>query len=160
MRHPYYDMIVAKAANMDLVVFRKHDNGEWMPLHGQDEVKIKRSGEYFLCHPKHKDECLHWLNGGEVETDIAKVDWLSIDNYEESSLKQWTPTQGFMEESLEFRIKPRKEKLYIAVKTGKHEYLGGCRKVRICSHAFVSKDDALSYLDLTDSQLLEIEVKL
>ena len=58
----------------------------------------------------------------------------------------------------EFRIKPKREKLYIAVKTDKHEHLGGCRKVRICSHAFVSKEDAESYLDLSDSQLIEIEV--
>jgi hypothetical protein len=62
--------------------------------------------------------------------------------------------------NLQIRIKPRKEKLWLAVKTDKHEHLGGCRKVRICSHAFVNKTDAEEYLDLTGSQLIEIEVEV
>ena len=63
-----------------------------------------------------------------------------------------------MSEYTNIRTKSQKQKLWIAVKTDRHVYLGGCRKVRICSHAFVSKEDAESYLDLSDSQLVEIEV--
>ena len=64
----------------------------------------------------------------------------------------------FISEYTNIRTKSQKQKLWIAVKTDKHEHLGGCYKLRICSHAFVNKQDAEDYLDLSDAQLVEIEI--
>lgn len=154
MKHKHYDMIVAKAANMDLVIFRKdYQNTPWRRLVGS-ELPTYESKEYFLCLPQHKDACLHWLNGGEVEffgqfTD----DWTEYD-----PIKSWGIGSVFMQSDYEFRIKPHKEKRWIAVNTKNIEHLGGLRKVNICSHAFLDKSQAEEYLNLEDSQLIEIEV--
>ena len=155
MKHRHHDMICAKAANMDLVVFVKND--EWDLTESCNDALMFFAGkDYFLCLPKHKEACLHWLNGGDVEfiSDFSDG-WTDYD-----PLSVWTAGSVFMQIDYKFRIKPRMEKLYIAVKTDKHERLGGCRNVRICSHAFVSKEDAESYLDLSDSQLVEIEIEI
>lgn len=111
MKHPHYDMIVAKAANMDLVRFANF-HVEWVIQSDcvQESTQFNKDIEYFLCLPQHKDACLHWLNGGDVQIERATNDRLIVDSYENSALKKWTYTQGFMQESNLFRIKPRKEK--------------------------------------------------
>ena len=67
--HKHYEMIVAKAANMDLTVFHKSITGEWLIDTDSNKVMVfeNDSTEYFLCLPQHKEACLHWLNGGEIE---------------------------------------------------------------------------------------------
>ena len=151
--HKHASMIKAKADNMELVVFEKDPSGWLMRI--SDIIHMNPSKEYFLCLPKHKEACLHWLNGGDVLVK-SKI----VTSWEVVSHGQvWGDTIGWMREDAKYRIKPRKEKLWIAVKTDKHETLGGCRTVRICSHAFVNKQYAEDYLDLSDSQLIEIEVE-
>jgi len=154
--HKYASMIKAKADNMALVVLRKHHEGDWIEVADQSEIRIKQNGEYFLCLPQHKDACLHWLNGGDLEFNSEFMDeWTEYEPF-----KNWGIGSVFMQDDYKIRIKSRKEKLWIAVKTDKHENLGGCRKVRICSHAFVNKQDAVDYLDLDSAQLVEIEVEV
>ena len=154
-KHRHAEMIKAKADNMELVVFYKDC---YYPEQGWKETSqlpMQEEFKYFLCLPQHKEACLHWLNGGETQMH-ADNRYFDIEMRE--STPRWSARRIFMNDRANTRIKPKKEKLYIAVKTDKHEHLGGCRKVRICSHAFVSKEDAESYLDLSDSQLVEIEV--
>lgn len=154
-KHVHAEMIKAKADNMGLVVFRKNYDNSWGEIQCHD-CCFMQDFEYFLCLPQHKEACLHWLNGGEIEfTSDFSDGWTEYE-----PIRSWGAGSVFMQSEYKFRIKPRKEKLYIAVKTDKHERLGGCRKVRICSHAFVSKEDAESYLDLSDSQLVEIEIEI
>ena len=160
MKHKHYDMICAKAANMDLVMFGASKNGgslgNWVECNRDTMPKDNENCEYFLCLPQHKEACLHWLNNGEIELNSQYSDeW---EEYE--PIRYWSLGSVFMRDDYQLRIKPKKEKLWIAVKTDKHEHLGGCRKVRICSHAFVNKSDAEEYLDLSDSQLIEIEVEV
>ena len=157
--HKHAEMIKAKADNMELVVFCKICNeDEWTELDVNALPRFKPENDYFLCLPKHNEDgqCLHWLNGGDVLVKSKFVtSWEVVFHGQ-----VWGDTIGWMREDAKYRIKTRKEKLWLAVKTDKHEHLGGCRKVRICSHAFVNKHDAEDYLDLRDSQLIEIEVEV
>ena len=56
-------------------------------------------------------------------------------------------------------IEPDTETLYISVQNDRYEHLGGFRKVRVCSHAFVNREDAENYLSLENSELVEIKVR-
>lgn len=153
-RHRHADMIIAKAENTDLVVFIENINtGNWWEV--THDTLFNSHQNFFLCLPQHKDACLHWLNGGAIQMQ-SDNDWIDVTSPD----FPWKADNIFTYDYTTLRIKPRKEKLYIAIKTDKYEHLGGCREVRICSHAFVSKEDAESYLDLSDSQLVEIEVEV
>ncbi|CAH9014991.1 conserved hypothetical protein [Vibrio phage 466E53-1] len=116
MKHKHYDMIVTKAANMDLVIFIKLD-GKWeVGSHESQIINFGSHYEYFLCLPQHKEACLHWLNGGGVEVrNIAGVHqgWDKLPDYAEKP--SWLPHADFMNERCEVRIKPKKEKRWIAV---------------------------------------------
>jgi hypothetical protein len=119
--------------------------------------------DYLLCLQQHNKngQCLHWLNGGEIQWSDHFHEWSDKDNYaDDLTSQEFFSGNAFMLDDNKSRIKPRKEKLWLAVKTDKLEFLGGYRKVRICSHAFVNKSDAEEYLDLSDSQLIEIEVEI
>lgn len=156
-RHQHCEIIKAKADNIGLVVFVNDNIGgelKWREM--VNSFPISHNHEYFLCLPDRKNECLHWLNGGDVEFRRDGEYWQD----EREKYHGWTDYCGMMNNDVEFRIKPQKEKLWIAVKTDKHENIGGCRKVRICSHAFVNKQDAVDYLDLDSAQLIEIEIEV
>ena len=114
--HKHVDMIIAKANNIDLVVFCKDSsldwfehwrNGSYCPFHEEEE--------YFLCLPKHKEACLHRLNGGEVQ-----IKYYSSNNWCDCTAAPDKPTWGhdhiFMDEFVITRIKPKKEKRWIIAK--------------------------------------------
>ena len=153
-KHKHSPMIKAKVDNMDLVVFL-NSGQEWTES-SLNTMVANSDIDFFLCLPQYKETCLHWLNGGEVEINATFEDdeWVDYD-----PVRGWSTGSVFMQCDHVLRAKPRKEKLWIAVKTDKHETLGGCRNVRICSHAFVNKQDAIDYLNLDSSQLVEIEVE-
>ncbi|AKU42634.1 hypothetical protein [Vibrio phage H188] len=109
-KHKHYDLIVAKAANMDLVQFIKM-NGIWEDAGLSDKfISFSEEYDYFLCLPKHKEACLHWLNGGEVQVmDSSWVNMFPIENY------PWEGEHDFMDDEASIRIKPKKEKRWIGV---------------------------------------------
>ena len=72
-KHKHYEMIVAKAADTELVVFFKCDTG-WYFDDTSETIKFHSDTDYFLCLPQHKEYCLHWLNGGEVQ-DLYDDEW-------------------------------------------------------------------------------------
>lgn len=154
-KHKHAEMIKAKADNIGLVVFVNDDIGgelKWREM--VNSFPISPNHEYFLCLPQHKEACFHWLNDGEIEFNSEFSDGLT----EYEPIKAWGIGSIFMQDDYQIRIKPQKEKLWIAVRKDSYERLGGNRKVRVCSHAFVSKYDAEEYLNLNDSVLVEIEV--
>lgn len=152
-KHKHAEMIKAKVDNMELVVFIRPTRGKWQECESVGLPSFE-NGEYFMSLPKHKEACLHWLSGGEIEFNSELSDgWEEYD-----PINIWGIGSIFMQDDYEIRIKPHKEKLWIAVKMDGYERLGGNRKVRVCSHAFVSKLDAEEYLDLNDSVLVEIEM--
>ena len=157
--HKHAKLIKAKADNMELVVFCKDSYDDANKWQETSQMPFQEEFDYFLCLPKHKDACLYWLNGGDVQYKCHPFDeWLNIEG--KGGVASWGDDVVFMQHGFSSRTKPRKEKLWLAVKTDKHEHLGGCRKVRICSHAFVNKQDVEDYLDLDSAQLIEIEVEV
>lgn len=121
MKHKNAEMIKAKVDNMKLVVFYRLPNEEWWQQDSEcealpDEVEI----DYFLCLPQHKDACLHWLNGGKSQAEYTKSSypyWCDIDSDEAN----WSDGHIFMDKNLNIRIKPNKEKRWIAIKKGNKE---------------------------------------
>lgn len=118
MKHKHYDMICAKAANMDLVVFVKNEStGEWWWLSG--DLPFNKHQDFFLCLPQHKDAVLAGLNGSNLE-------YLDEDDLEEGGdgwhsafVNEWSETHWYMREpNIQIRIKPRKEKRYVVIHKG------------------------------------------
>ena len=106
MKHKHHDMICAKAANMDLVIFAKYRK-EWIEL-PNEAIGLNESWHYFACLPQHAEICLHWLNGGGVLVDNHDMICASI------SIK-WDNHRLFMNEETDIKIKPRTEKRWIGV---------------------------------------------
>lgn len=152
MKHKHYDKIVAKAANMDLVVFKNDCDGRnWYEI---DEMPVSEFefSDYFLCLPQHKDACLHWLNGGEVESLHKDYEPMTL---AECGSIEWGVKSTFMKGSIEVRIKPKKEKRWILV-----------RNDSVTARNFHCKYDATFWVDHnTDAnsdywQFIEIEVEV
>lgn len=118
MRHKYADMIIAKANNMDLVVFYFDvEAEEWRICSFEMMINPDIPTSYFLCLPEHREFCLHWLNGGSVQ-DYFEGEWSDCLDCDDNN--KWSCEHMFMLEEAEYRIAPKKEKRWIAVnaKTG------------------------------------------
>lgn len=116
MKHKHYEIIVAKAANMDLVLFIKlGDRWQVTGCHDNQVINIASHYDYFLCLPQHKEACLHWLNGGDLIQDSQHVDGKYSDV--EASLNPNFDSHGdlFMTTERNIRMKPDKEKRWILV---------------------------------------------
>lgn len=105
-KHELCDFIVAKAANVDLVVFEKVNGGVWKKLSSYFPEWF-HDCEYFLCLPKFEKECLHWLNGGEVEENY-NGEWSDVEPH------VWYDQSVFMwDDGYKIRIKPETKKMWI-----------------------------------------------
>lgn len=110
MKHKHYEMIVAKATNIELTVFYRYKNDEWEEASSEMLVwDIK--AEHFLCLPQHKEVCLHWLSGGEVQTtrECSDLGWDTLLPFD----GVWSKVSHFMCADILLRIKPKKEKRWI-----------------------------------------------
>lgn len=109
--HKHAKLIKAKADNMELVLFIKvGDQWQVTGCHDNQIINIASHYEYFLCLPKHKESCLHWLNGGNIQykTDL-------VEEFQDYQPKiEFGLGSIFMLSDFEIRIKPRKEKRWIA----------------------------------------------
>ncbi len=119
MKHKHYDMIVAKASNMDLIgLIKSKVTNRWEMLDSSCIPSFYEESEYFLCLPQHKEVCLHWLNGGEYQVNqLPPEKMISIEDT--IIIGGWSKDHWFMSEAYTFRIKPKKEKVWIGV-YGKH----------------------------------------
>ena len=118
--HKHAEMMIHLIANPCLIKIAKLD-GDW----SLDEKNINNiyfdiNVEYFLCHPKHKEECLHWLNGGDVEFYCNETNQYLT---RLQTFKHWQIESVFMNPDIEIRIKQEPEyvkvefeKLYEAIK--------------------------------------------
>lgn len=116
-KHNNYEMICAKAANMNLILFRKTPTDDEWVVCRRDWMPTDLQDSYFLCLPEYKKECLAWLNGANVqEKGINESDqWWSDQTSYVIWSKSWHKDHVFMNESLMFRVKPRKEIRWIVV---------------------------------------------
>lgn len=112
-KHKHYDMIVAKAANMDLVRLSKV-YGEWIELAGitQRSCHFNKNQEHFLCLPQHKEAVLCRLNEGSIQIRHAGGVWNSFGANINGA---WGNYFWYMSDKIESRVKPKKEKRWIAV---------------------------------------------
>ena len=110
MRHKHYDLIISKAANMDLVAFCEHKENEWIECL-EDFIDMHPSCNYFLCLPKYRDACRNWLSGGTSQylSNTTNL-WINF-----GGSKLWILTHLFMTNECEIRINPTKEKRWIAI---------------------------------------------
>ncbi|AUR92482.1 hypothetical protein NVP1173O_06 [Vibrio phage 1.173.O._10N.261.55.A11] len=152
MKHKHYDMIVAKANNFELIQFIKiGDDWEIVGSHDNKVVSFASHYEYFLCLPQHKEACLHWLNGGDIQVSGDGLKWESYDLSPEHPKYPMTDFTGF---EFQFRIKPKKEKRWIGV------YKNGAT-----TDACLLKKEAKNHPMITDAsvndwQFIEIEVEV
>ena len=106
--HKHAEMIIHKAVNPELVVFI-NDNSVWHILDIEPQWK---GGNYFLCHPNHTEECLHWLNGGDVES-YCKDSNQYLTRLQ--TFKEWKAESIFMNSDANIRIKQEPE--YVKVES-------------------------------------------
>lgn len=108
--HKHADIGIAKLKNMELVVLRKNHDGSWGEIQCHDCLFMP-DFEYFLCLPQYKNIVLSSLNGCEVE-------WLdAIDGWLPAYTESWSKDAWYMtDDDIKVRIKPRKEKRWIATK--------------------------------------------
>lgn len=146
MKHRHYDMIVAKAANMDLVVFCQ-GNGKWVEVTCDfSQIAWWEDNKYFLCLPQHKEACLDWLNGNDVEYRHKDDEsWFELSD---SHCWCWSRYNNTMNSNLEFRIKPKKEKRWLAYGKGSENVYG----------SFSNEETCRQYHP--DRQIIEIEVEV
>lgn len=150
-KHKHAELIKAKVDNMDLAVFFKSNaSAKWIKIYCSNNNGLPsfyEGGEYFLCHPKHADVCLHWLNGGEAQ-NVAECSLLGV--VSKSEFGDWRKNSAFMDEVLDLRIKPRKEKRWI----GYHKY------GPTTAMTYLRKEDAMAdTVDHEKWQFIEIEVE-
>ena len=125
MKHVHYDKVVAKAANMDLVVFSYCNLhivwSEDVPSQPSVEFIDSSNTDYFLCLPQNKEACLHWLNGGEVQYRPKKKTSSEFEYYWDQMPDcedfEWRLGCIWMCDLDDIRIKPKKVKRWIVYKS-------------------------------------------
>ncbi len=159
MKHKHYDMIVAKAENMDLVVSIKlGDKWEVISGHENQIVNFGSHYDYFLCLPQHKEACLYWLNGGGVQ-DNFEGEWSDCPslsqtkNTDSENSLVFSVHHMFMNEEFQFRIKPKKEKRWVLE----------CNGTFVTTRIFTSEGAAKLWIeefDRADEGIAVIEIEI
>ncbi len=151
-KHKHFDLIVAQAANTSLIKYVKLlDN--WAAT-TTDEWNF--ASEYFLCLPQHKEACLHWLNGGEVQYSLNNIDWFDKDSHGINSERM--DIEYFNSPTHSMRIKPKKEKRWLGV-YGNHVTDGMYPTKELCQRC-VSRSDKFKHCAIEGWQFIEIEVEV
>ncbi len=154
MKHAYAEMIKAKVENMELVVFYKRNMEGWMEIADSDYLPQYPHNDYFLCLPQHKEACLHWLNGGKVEGLHKDYEPMEL---AESGVIEWGVKSTFMKDSIEIRIKPKKEKRWIGVSKSSCHTTGHYETKEEAINTTESQPWASAYVPW---QFIEIEVEV
>lgn len=143
MKHNHYEIGVAKLENTELCVFYKLEgSSRWeSTLKTSPQHCFYEQNDYFLCLPQHKEACLHWLNGGELQINRKGHGFLDWDR----PSREWKAEVSFMFDINEFRIKPKKEKRWL-----RYNSKG------VLQNEYIKKPDCANKGD----QLIEIEVEV
>lgn len=154
--HSNAGILKAYADNTDLVIFILDSNSKWIRTNPKALMDYP-DDEFFACLPQHNEngQCLHWLNGGNVQ-DKFEDEWSDIKQH--NGNPDWNGLdQIFMNEEFELRIKPRKEKRWIAVNNSLYA----------TPMTFISKQECENYVSVSYQngpgvtwQSIEIEVEV
>lgn len=110
-KHRHYDMIVAQAANTDLVkMYKNSETNEWSRCVNQGTL-FNAECDYFLCLPRHEKACLHFLNRGSVVITDEAGGSLTLRLFCEP---EWHEGCLWIHSSLTIVPKPKKVKRWIA----------------------------------------------
>lgn len=137
--HANAEMLKAVADDTGLITFCKGNSGKWKIACPADIFY----NDSFLCLPQHNKsgQCLHWLNGGDVQ-DFFKNEWTDC-----GGANTWDSDHMFMDEEASYRIKPKKEKRWIVYRN------------RSVYGEYLSLEDINDDFKST-GQLIEIEVEV
>jgi hypothetical protein len=147
-------MIVAKAADMGLVVFAKVSDLPWQERKNQSLIEFSEEFEYFLCLPQHKEAVLNVLNGGESQLTLDGATW---DKCNLNQPVEWSESWWCMKGESQSRIKPEKGKRWIGYCASRNQTI---------PHPQDSEQLAMDYTALRYSyhvnewQFIEIEVEV
>lgn len=110
--HKHYEMIMAKAKNMELTVLYAPETDKWVKWVGSKKaIFFTEDDNYFLCHPKHTEACLHWLNGGKVVVMASKFNSSYVLSANDG--RKWDPEHIFMFDNVGFAIEFKKREKWI-----------------------------------------------
>lgn len=141
--HKHAEMIIAVIGNTELVIFcevidHENEDGNYWAISSLSTL-ASCNNNFFVCHPKHKEECLHWLNGGDVENTALEVAALKITPFYQSG---WHVNHPFMNPEAELRIKQEPEYVkvddlysisrdveYYTINGDDYELIDGCRDI-------------------------------
>lgn len=116
-KHKHYDKIIAKAENMELVVFIKMPDCWSRATVASKLISFSEDYDYFLCLPKFESECLHWLNGGDVQSkpigDLSNGFEYYWEHLPDSDDFEWSLDCTWMMNYEDLRIKPEIKKMWI-----------------------------------------------
>ena len=112
--HKHRDMMKAYAGDSSLcVLIYNEDDDKWIHTNPRAFFDYPYF-EFFICLPKHKEACLHWLNGGLIECNSKLTEgWEVCFDYNKYF---WKPNCGMMREDANYRIKPKNVKRWVAFK--------------------------------------------
>jgi hypothetical protein len=109
-------MIMAKAKNTELTELYASGTDKWVKWVGSKKtIFFTEEDNYFLCHPKHTEACLHWLNGGKVVVMASKFNSSYVLGANDGH--KWDPEHIFMFENVEFTIEVKKREKWIIYRT-------------------------------------------
>ncbi len=156
MKHAYAELFTAKLNDTSLVLFEKHEEWkEWREVTKSDLAFVVGGNfEYFLCLPQHKEACLHWLNGGKVESLHKDYEPMEL---AESGAIEWGVKSTFMKDSIEIRIKPKKENRWIGVSKSSCHTTGHYETKEEAINTTESQPWASAYVPW---QFIEIEIEV
>lgn len=90
--------------------------GDWSEISEKECLpSFHPENEYFACLPKHNEngQCLHWLNEGEIQV-MDDNSWDDCGPHQGRD-QSWSVDGFLMIDHLKYRIKPRKEKRWVAI---------------------------------------------
>lgn len=113
--HRHADIMKAYADDLGLILFSNGPFGKKWHVVNRKWPSFNEGFKYFLCLPKHKEVCLHWLSGGDIQYRRgSSQEW---DSY--GPIKTWTAGSVFMQDHVEIRIKRSKETRYAVIHNGR-----------------------------------------
>lgn len=111
-RNKHAELFRIKLENMGLVLLSKHKSWrEWL----EDEAANRKESpyfmvsdnfDYFLCQKEHKANCLHWLNGGEIQGEHPRSPNSFNDFAPFEDINHWDSIGWYMRKGQNIRIKP------------------------------------------------------
>ncbi|MGD1524538.1 hypothetical protein [Vibrio owensii] len=98
-KHKKYEMLLAKAENMDLIILLKYQG---MPFWEKSPNSYPPNNDYteaFLCLSHHQEACKMALNGSQIEIRENDGEWVAV-----KLEGKWMPEGWYMQEKFESRL--------------------------------------------------------